>query len=434
MVKVYRLSQITPGELKTLLNRAEKDVTLHESLAAEVIEGVRKGGDKALLYYTEKFDGVTMTQEQLRVTVEEMEAAFHKIDKVTREALLYAAANIKSFHEGQLPQEMWFKEIDNGILAGEKVTPISDVCLYVPRGKGSFPSVMLMLGIPAVIAGVPRIIVCTPPGEGGNIELPTLAAAHIAGVKEIFVVGGMQAIAAVAFGTETVPRCRKVVGPGNAYVSAAKRLLYGVIDVGLPAGPSEAIILADEETEAQIAALDLLIEAEHGPDSASLLVTHSQELADKIPALIGRLLEKLPEERRLYVEKVFNTYGGIVLTESMEESIRFINEYAPEHLEVLTGEPFSILPRLKNAGEILLGSYTPITLCNFLLGPNAILPTGSFAKTYSGVSVHDFLKRSSFAYVNRSGFDKVKKAAVHIAEVEGFAAHAMAVRERDRIS
>jgi histidinol dehydrogenase len=243
----------------------------------------------------------------------------------------------------------------------------------------------------------------------------------------------MQAIAAVAFGTETVPRCRKVVGPGNAYVSAAKRLLYGVLDVGLPAGPSEAIILADEETDPRIAALDLLIEAEHGPDSASLLVTHCQELADKIPALVGEFLKQLPKERRLYVEKVLNTYGGIILTENMEESILFINEYAPEHLEVLTREPFSILPRLKNAGEILLGPHTPITLCNFVLGPNAVLPTGSFAKTYSGVSVHDFLKRSSFAYVNRSGFDRIKKAALQIAEIEGFAAHAMAVRERDKL-
>jgi histidinol dehydrogenase len=432
-MKLYRLSGIAPDELKTLLNRAETDVTTHESLAAEVIEGVRKEGDKALLHYTEKFDGITLAKEQLQVKVEEIEAAFHSIDDATRDALLYAAANIKSFHEGQLPQEIWMKEVDEGVLAGEKVTPISDVCLYVPRGKGSFPSVMLMLGIPAVIAGVPRIVVCTPPGEGGKIELPTLAAAHIAGIKEIFVVGGMQAIAAVAFGTETVPRCRKVVGPGNAYVSAAKRLLYGVLDVGLPAGPSEAIILADEETDPRIAALDLLIEAEHGPDSASLLVTHCQELADKIPALVGEFLKQLPKERRLYVEKVLNTYGGIILTENMEESILFINEYAPEHLEVLTREPFSILPRLKNAGEILLGPHTPITLCNFVLGPNAVLPTGSFAKTYSGVSVHDFLKRSSFAYVNRSGFDRIKKAALQIAEIEGFAAHAMAVRERDKL-
>jgi len=325
---------------------------------------------------------------------------------------------------------MWLKEIDGGLLAGEKVTPISDVCLYVPRGKGSFPSVMLMLGIPAVIAGVPRIVVCTPPGAGGEVDALTLAAAHLAGIREIYRVGGMQAIAAVAYGTESIPRCRKVVGPGNAYVNAAKRLLYGVLDVGLPAGPSEAIILADEHADPRIATLDLLIEAEHGPDSSSLLVTHSRELAEAVTRLMPEMVAKLPEEKRRFVETVFNNYGGVVLTATLEESIRFVNDFAPEHLEILTADPFSVLPQIKNAGEILLGAFTPITLCNFLLGPNAILPTGSFAKTFSGVSVHDFLKRSSFGYVTPEGFDRVREAAVRFAEAEGFWAHAMAVRER----
>jgi len=331
----------------------------------------------------------------------------------------------------QLPQEMWLQEIDQGLLAGEKVTPISDVCLYVPRGKGSFPSVMLMLGVPAAIAQVPRIVVCTPPGEGGQIETATLAAAHIAGVRELYRVGGMQAIAAVAFGTETIPRCRKVIGPGNAYVNAAKRQLYGVLDVGLPAGPSEAIILADETTKPRLAALDLMIEAEHGPDSAALLVTHERELAQKVAAIVPALLPKLPAERRSYIETVLNNYGGIVLTASLEESIRFVNDYAPEHLEVLTAEPLALLPQIKNAGEIMLGFHTPMTLSNFILGPNAVLPTGSFALTYSGVSVHDFLKRSAFGYVTPAGFQKVKDTAARFAELEGFWAHAQAVRERE---
>jgi len=431
-MKVYELSTLTEEQYRSLLRRSEADISSYLPLAMEVIRRVREEGDKALLEYTEKFDGVSLEGKALRISEREIEEAFAGLDSATRETLQYAAANIKKFHAEQLPVEMWIKEIDGGILAGEKVTPISDVCLYVPRGKGSFPSVMLMLGIPAVVAGVPRIVVCTPPGAGGEVDKATLAAAHLVGIKEIYRIGGMQAIAAVAFGTQSIPRCRKVVGPGNAYVNAAKRLLYGVLDVGLPAGPSEAIILADEYAEPHNVALDLLIEAEHGPDSASLLVTHSRQLAEKVRALLPEMVARLPEEKRRFVEKVFNGYGGIVLTESLAESLRFVNDFAPEHLEVLTRDPFSLLPQIKNAGEILLGAFTPITLCNFLLGPNAILPTGSFAKTFSGVSVHDFLKRSSFGYVTPEGFARVRGAAVHFAEVEGFWAHAMAVRDRKK--
>lgn len=429
-MKRYELAALTETEYRKLLRRSETDISAHLPLAMEVIKRVREEGDKALLDYTIKFDGISLEGKSLRVTEKEIAEAFDNLDNPTRDTLQYAAANIKKFHREQLPPEMWLKEIDGGLLAGEKVTPISDVCLYVPRGKGSFPSVMLMLGIPAVIAGVPRIVVCTPPGAGGEVDALTLAAAHLAGIGEIYRIGGMQAIAAVAYGTESIPRCRKVVGPGNAYVNAAKRLLYGVLDVGLPAGPSEAIILADEHADPRIVALDLLIEAEHGPDSSSLLVTHSRELAEAVARLMPEMLAKLPEEKRRFVETVFNNYGGVVLTATLEESIRFVNDFAPEHLEILTADPFSVLPQIKNAGEILLGAFTPITLCNFLLGPNAILPTGSFAKTFSGVSVHDFLKRSSFGYVTPEGFDRVREAAVRFAEAEGFWAHAMAVRER----
>ena len=429
-MNVYRLAELGKEAYERLLRRSEIDISEYTPLAREVIERVREEGDKALLYYTEEFDGVKLEQKQIRVAPEDIRQAYSALDDKTRDTLEYAAANIRKFHLEQLPAEMWMKEIDDGVLAGEKTTPLSDVCLYVPRGKGSFPSVMLMLGIPAITAGVDRVIVCTPPGENGKIEDATLAAAFIAGVEEIYRIGGMQAIAAVAYGTETIPRCRKVLGPGNAYVNAAKRLLYSVLDVGLPAGPSEAIILADESADPQLVSLDMLIEAEHGPDSASILVTHDRVLAGKIPALIEDHLKELPPERRTFVEKVFHNYGGIVITESLEGSVRFINDYAPEHLEVLTTEPLALLPRLKNAGEILLGSCTPITLCNFLLGSNAILPTGAFARTYSGVSVHDFLKRSSFGYVTPEGFRKIGAAAQHFAELEGFAAHALAIKKR----
>lgn len=430
IMKVHNLSQLTEEERQDLLRRSEIDISSYASSALEIIDSVKKDGDKALVYYTQKFDKVALEQNLLKVFEEEIENAHAEVDDNTLKAIEYAAANIKKFHREQLPPQMWMKEIDNGVLAGEKITPISDVCLYIPRGKGSFPSVMLMLGIPAVLAGVPRIIVTTPPGEGGKVDPATLAAAHIAGVREIYKVGGAQAVAAAAYGTETIPKCRKLTGPGNVYVNAAKRMLYGVLDVGLPAGPSEAIILADENTDPYLASLDLLIEAEHGPDSASLLVTHSPALAEKVTANVEKLLPQLPDQKRDFVEKVLNSYGGIVLTENLEDSLNFVNEYAPEHLEVLIEDPFSLLPQIFNAGEILLGPNTPITLCNFVLGPNAILPTGSFAKTFSGVSVHDFLKRSSFAHVTSKGLSRAGKAAAQFARTEGFSAHAAAVERR----
>ncbi len=329
-----------------------------------------------------------------------------------------------------MPEELWFTNVDKGLMVGEKTTPIVDVCLYVPCGKGSFPSVLLMLGIPALVAGVPKITVVTPPNKEGTIDDALLAAAKIIGIKDIYKVGGIQAVAAVAYGTETIPKCHKIIGPGNSYATAAKRVLAGQIDSGLPAGPSEVIILADEFADPKKVALDVMIEAEHGNDSAALLVTHSRELVEKVLPIIDRQLPKLSEKRQGFITTNFNTYGGVILTESLAESIDFVNEYAPEHMEVMTRDPFAVLEKIKNAGEILLGEYTPVTLCNFVLGPNAILPTGGFAKTYSSVSVMDFLKRSSVGYASREGFNRVRKHASRIARVEGFDAHALAVEER----
>lgn len=430
-MNIYRLP-LEKDIYRKLLLRAESDISSHLELAGRVCRHVQEQGDEALLYYTRTFDGIEMTRAELKVTEEELARAYEGLDNKTRETLQYAAANIEKFHREQLPPPIWMKEVERGVLAGEKVSPLGDVCLYVPRGKGSFPSVMLMLGIPALVAGVPRVAVTTPPAAEREQEAATLAAAHIAGIKEIYRVGGMQAIAAVAYGTETIPPCRKVIGPGNAYVNAAKRFLYGVLDVGLPAGPSEAIILADESADPRLVALDLLIEAEHGPDSASLLVTHVPALIEAVPPLVEAFLQQLPPEKRDFANAVFQQNGGIVWTRSLEESLSFVNEYAPEHMEVMTADPFSLLPRIYNAGEILLGPHTPTTLANFLMGPNAILPTGRFARSYSGISVHDFLKRSSFGSASAEGLSRVGEAAVHFALLEGFAAHAMAVRQRLR--
>jgi histidinol dehydrogenase len=322
-------------------------------------------------------------------------------------------------------------EVRPGILAGEKTTPISSVGLYVPRGKGCFPSVMMMLGIPAVVAGVKDIVVCTPPTEEGGVDDATLYVAKQCGLTNLFCIGGAQALAAMAYGTQSVPRVRKVIGPSNRYGAAAKRLLFGQIDVGTPAGPSESIILCDESADPVIAAHDLMIEAEHGPDSAALLVTHAKPLADAVEAALPGLIAKLPSPRKEYCESVFSGFGGIVVTNNLAESIAFVNEYAPEHLEVLVENPFEVLPRLDNAGEILLGPHTPISLGNFSLGVNAILPTGGFANTFSCVSVFDFLKRSSFGYVSREGFREMKPHVKQLADFEGFPAHAAALEARD---
>ncbi len=429
-MNIYKLSELTSEKKEFIMKRAESDISEQMKIAKEVSDDIRKRGDEAVLEYTAKFDHVTLSADEMKVKPEEIEAGYERLDTETREAIEYAVKNIRNFHSKQMPEEMWFTEVDKGLLVGEKTTPIVDVCLYVPRGKGSFPSVLCMLATPAVVAGVEKIVVVTPPNEEGNVDDAILAAAKIIGVSEIYKVGGIQAVASVAYGTETIPKCHKIIGPGNAYATAAKRVLSNYIDSGLPAGPSECIILADENADPEKVALDWMIEAEHGPDSAALLVTNCEELVYKAAEIVERQLEKISDKRREFVTANFNTYGGAIITESLEEIIDFVNDYAPEHMEVMTKEPFVVLPKIKNAGEILLGDYTPVTLCNFVLGPNAILPTGQFAKTYSSVSVMDFLKRSSVGYASRDGFEMVRDYAYKIATVEGFDTHALAVKER----
>jgi len=417
---------------RRIMERAGRDVGEQMAVAASICEQVRLRGDNAVREYTLQHDGVEISPDALRVTEAEMAAAHQELPEDMKETIRYAARNIRRFHEAQRPQPMWMMEVDDGIMAGEQVTPIADVALYVPRGKGSFPSVMLMLGTPAVVAGVERIIVLTPPNERGGVDAAILFAANVLGLTEIYRVGGAQGVAAVAYGTASIPRCSKIMGPGNPYVTAAKRYLAGTIDPGVPAGPSESLILADEFADPHKAALDLLIEAEHGPDSAALLVTHSVTLADAVDKAVQEAVAQMAsEQRRHYITTVLQRYGGIVLTESLDDSVAFANAYAPEHMEVLTRDPWALVARLKNAGEMLLGEWTPITLCNFLLGTNAILPTGGNAKTVSAVSLHDFLKRTSIGYATEAGFRRVREHAERFARWEGFEAHARAVSERE---
>lgn len=431
IVQRFVWDQTNESDKRRIMERAGRDVSEQLPVAAAICAAVLARGDEALLAYTEELDGVRLRADAIRVTEAEMQLAAAALPPAIQDTIRYAARNIRRFHEAQKPQSVWMMEVDEGITAGEQVTPISDVALYVPRGKGSFPSVLLMLGTPAIVAEVPRIVILTPPNEEGGVDPAILFAADLLGLREIYKVGGAQAVAAVAYGTETVPKCAKIMGPGNPYVTAAKRHLAGIIDPGVPAGPSEAIILADEYADPKKAALDLLIEAEHGPDSAALLVTHSASFADAVELELSERIKMMKsEQRRRYIETVLTRYGGIIVTKSLQDSVSFVNAYAPEHMEVLVREPWALLPRLRNAGEVLLGEWTPITLCNFLLGTNAILPTGGGARTVSAVSLHDFLKRTSIGFATKEGFERVRERAALFADWEGFEAHARAVRER----
>ena len=434
MIHFYELASMDPAQRARLLRRAEIQIDELIERVRPIVQSVRERGDEALIEFTARFDRVQLTADRLRVGREEIERAYQLLDTPVREAMEHAIRNVRTFHEQQMPHEQWFTQVAPGVMAGEKITPISSVGLYVPRGKGAFPSVMYMLATPARIAGVPRIVVCTPPGPEGDVDPASLVAADLCGVHEIYRVGGAQAIAALAYGTVSIARVRKITGPGSGYVSAAKRLLYGTVDVGLPAGPSEAILLADASADPELVARDLLIEAEHGPDSSSLLVTDSRTLAEAVMALLPAKMAALPEWRQAFCRTVFEAAegtGGIVLAANMREAVDFVNEYAPEHLEVQVREPFALLPELKNAGEILIGPHTPFCTGNYSLGTNAILPTGGFAHTYSCTSVYDFLKRTGLAYLTAEGYASLSEMTRRLAEFEGFPAHANAVTGRE---
>jgi len=411
-----------------LFERTSVDLRVFCERAAPIIEAVKREGDAALERFARLYDGVQAQEMSIRAEASEFAEAAALVPAEVIRAIHHAADNIRRFHEAQKPGEMWLKEMQPGAWAGERHVPIDSVACYVPRGKGSFPSVFNMTAIPAVVAGVPRVVVITPPGPDGKVDAATLVAAEYLGIREVYKCGGAQGVAAVAFGTESVPRCFKIVGPGSPWVLAAKRLLADVIDPGIPAGPSESIILADDTANGALAALDLLIEAEHGPDSSAFLVTNSQRVVDEALEALPRYWQQMVAQRAEFSRTVLSgPTGGIVLTRCFEDAIAFVNEYAPEHLEILCAEPMAALSRIRNAGEVLLGEHTPITLGNFVLGPNAVLPTGRHARTASTLSVFDYMKRISVGYVTPTGYEALAADAERLARYEGFDAHARAV-------
>ncbi|KHJ54881.1 histidinol dehydrogenase [Aureimonas altamirensis] len=412
-----------------LMKRSEADLSPIIDKVRPIVEAVRTEGDAALVRFGREFDRAEgLAADGLKVSDAEFDAAFAAVDAAVVDAIRFGIDNIRSFHEEQKPETMWMKEIRPGAFAGDRFTPIRSVALYVPRGKGSFPSVTMMTAVPAVVAGVPDLAIVTPPAPDGGVDAATLVAARLAGVETVYKVGGAQAVAAVAFGTETVRPALKIVGPGSPWVVAAKRLLSGTLDTGLPAGPSESIIFADDTVHGGLAALDLLIEAEHGPDSSAYLVTHSRRVANEALAALPDLWARMSAQRVDFSRAVLTgPTGGIVLTGSVEESYDFVNAYAPEHLEILSKEPYDHLGRITEASEILLGQHTPCSIANFGLGPNAVLPTSRWARTYGPLSVTDFVKRSSVGYVTAAGFPLLAKHAHTLALYEGFSSHALAV-------
>ena len=429
-VALHELSRLTAEERAVLLERAEDDLEPFIEKVRPIIEAVRLEGDEAIARTIREIDGVSVEAHALAATEEDFAAAHAALDPAMIETLEYAADNIRRYHREQMPREMWMKEIRPGVLVGERWNAVESAALYSPRGKGSFPSVTLMTAIPAVVAGVSRPIILTPPGPDGSIDPATLVAARIAGVAEVYKAGGPLAVAAAAFGTQTIPRCRKIEGPGSPWFVAARRILADRIASRLPAGPSESIVLADESADPDIAALDTLIESEHGPDSSVFLVTWSREIAQGVRAAIPGYWRKMSDKLAGYSAAVLSgTSGGVVLAHTPEDAYRFIDDYAPEHLQILSKHPFEHLPHIHNASEILLGEHAPGSIANYMMGPNCVLPTSGAAHVHSPLGVRDFLKSSSIGHMTRQGFAEMAPHTHRFASYEGFDAHANAVSD-----
>lgn len=417
-------------EKHALFRRSETDISEVLDTVSEIVETVKRDGDSALRRYSLKFDKVDLRDRSIRVESSEFDTAERSLDEDVKRSLEFAIRTVWDFHSAQKPERLAFTPLFDGLISGEKASPIDSAGLYVPRGRGSFPSMLYMLAVPARIAEVPDIEIATPPNSDGSVDPACLFAARLLGIERVFRIGGAQSVAAFAFGTETISPVHKIVGPGSRYVTAAKRVLSGTVDTGLPAGPSESMIVADESADPWNTALDLMVEAEHGSDSCAILLTDSTELAAKVKKNVDQLLQDIPEPRHGYLEDVFERYGGIIVTDSIPTAVEIVNRFAPEHLQIRTAEPFSLLDSVRNAGEILLGEHLPFSAANYAAGANAVLPTGGWARTYSPVSVRDFMKFSSVVYAERSGYRTLKEHVSRLADYEGFITHGNALKLR----
>lgn len=421
-INMFTWSEMDEASKQHLLARSETDINNILPSVSKIIEDVKTHGDNALKNLNHRFD---KAPADMNITVSEQQIieAEKKLSREVKEAIRYSVENVHRYHKHQCPNSIEWKEIQPGIMAGERTSPIDSVAFYVPRARGSFPSMLYMMAVPANIAGVKRIAMASPPDENGQLDAACLYTAKICKVHKVYAMGGAQAWAAFAYGTQSVQKVDKCIGPGSKYVAAAKRLLSDSLDCGLPAGPSESIILADNTPNPLDIARNLLVEAEHGSDSSALLITNSQELANKVKEVLAELIQNLPEPRRTFVCEVLSGYGGIIIVENIKQGAELANQFATEHLQIRTADPFDTLGNITHAGEILLGDYTPFSAANYSVGANAILPTGGKAKTWSGLSVHDFKKRSSVIYMTKDGLNTLKHHAAVLAEYEGFPAH-----------
>ena len=415
------------GLLEDLLQRSPNHYGQYESAVAEIIETVKKGGDEALFSYTEKFDHCKMDAAHIRVTREEIDEAYQKVDADFVEVMKKSAANIRAFHEKQL-RNSWFDPKPDGTILGMKILPIAIAGVYVPGGKAAYPSSVLMNVLPAKVAGVERIIMTTPPGADGRVNPGTLVAAHIAGVDEIYKVGGAQAIAAMAFGTQSIPKVDKITGPGNIFVALAKKACFGYVSIDSIAGPSEILVIADETANPRYVAADLLSQAEHDELASAILITTSKTLADQVSVEVDRFVANL--SRREIIEKSLNNYGYILLVDSLDEAADTANEIASEHLEILTKYPFAMMTKIRNAGAIFLGEYSSEPLGDYFAGPNHVLPTNGTERFLSPLNVDDFLKKTSIISYSRPALEKIHQDIECFAENEGLTAHANSIRVR----
>lgn len=416
--------------IKNLLEeRASTSYEKYETVVKEVLENVKNNGEEAIFDYTKRFDLVEITSETFKVTKEEIEVAYEQVDDRLIEVLKTARGRIASFHEKQM-QRSWFDTDEYGCLLGQKITALDSVGVYVPGGKNAFPSSVLMNVLPAKVAGVKRIVMATPPakGKGGLVEPVTLVAADIAGVTDIYKMGGAQAVGALAYGTKNIKPVNKIVGPGNIYVALAKKAVYGVVGIDSIAGPSEILVIADENANAKYVAADLLSQAEHDELASSVLVTNSKTLAYAVEAELETQLAKL--KRKDVAKASLDTYGVIIIVNDIEEAINISNEIAPEHLEVYVNNPFDCVSKITNAGAIFLGEYSPEPLGDYMAGPNHILPTNATAKFFSPLSVDDFIKKSSLIMFNKAGLSALKDDIVDFAMAEKLDGHANAIKIR----
>lgn len=427
-MRMIKLTEETKkGLLENLLKRSPENYGEYEGIVEEIVSSIRKAGDEALFSYTQKLDHCDITAENICVTKEEIAEAYKALEPEFVEVMKKSAANIRAYHEKQV-RNSWIDVKEDGSILGQKITPIARAGVYVPGGKAAYPSSVLMNVIPAKTAGVPEIIMTTPPGADGRINPGTLVAADIAGVDRIYKAGGAQAIAAMAFGTESIPKVDKITGPGNIFVALAKKAVYGHVSIDSVAGPSEILVLADETANPRYVAADLLSQAEHDELASAILVTTSESLAQQVEKEIDQFLGQL--SRTEIMQKSIAQYGYILVAETLEDAVQTANEIASEHLEILTKNPFEVMTKIKNAGAIFLGEYSSEPLGDYFAGPNHILPTNGTARFFSPLGVDDFIKKSSIISYSRAALEAVHKDVELFAHKEGLTAHENSIKVR----